>query len=119
MGCIKKNFQRNGISLVLLLLISIRLVPFNLLHYHNNKFADFEALGITNGRQQIEDTITLERNGCSFHQFLSLISHNFVFDAEYKISEPIEYGIGTTPISDSKAEFILFEILNKGSPKLA
>ena len=111
-----KIFTRARIGLVLLLLISVRLVPYNLLHYHNNQFANFAALNRSASHQSTEETISNDAPYCTFHQFLSLTSNIFVLDSEAEIIEPIINNLGATIEFESRAKYLLFDILNKGSP---
>ena len=113
-----KVYTRARIGLVLLLLISVRLVPFNQLHYHNNQFANFAALGSSNGPQSTEETISDDAPYCTFHQFLSLTSNNFVLAIEAQIFEPIINNTRSTLQFESRVKYLLFDILNKGSPRL-
>ena len=115
---INKIFTRARIGLILLLLISVRLVPFNLLHYHNNQFANFEALNSSAGHQSTEEAISNDAPYCEFHQFLSLTSSSFVLDVEDKLLEPASYDIVVTSIVESKSTYLHLDILNKGSPLL-
>ena len=114
-----KILTRTRISLTLLLLISVRLVPFNLLHYHNNQFASFEMFIDDVSHQSSTETISNDAPYCTFHQFLSLTSNSFVLDIDAEIFEPIINNTGLTLQIESRAKYLLSNILNKGSPLLA
>ncbi len=114
-----KILTRARISLILLLLISVRLVPFNLLHYHNNQFASFDALVSSSEHYSTEETISDDPPYCTFHQFLSLTSNSFVLAIGVEIFEPIINNSGLTLQIESRAKHLLFNNLNKGSPLLA
>ena len=111
-----KIFSRARIGLILLLLISVRLVPFNLLHYHNNQFANFEALSNNARHQSTEEAISNDAPYCAFHQFLSLTNNSFTLDSETQIIEPVTNNTGLTLQYESRAKYLLLNILNKGSP---
>jgi len=114
-----KIFSRTRIGIILLLLITVRLVPFNLLHYHNNQFANFEALNSWAGHQSTEEAISNDAPYCAFHQFLSLTSNIFVLDVGHKLLDSANLEITITIIIELKSSYLLFDILNKGSPLLA
>ena len=109
---------RNRLSLVLLFLMVIRVVPYGLLHYHNNYFANFEALSIIADLPPEEVALDIENPACSFHEFLTLISNGFITEVESKILNSKDPNTGSTVLFDSVAKHHLFEILNKGSPRL-
>lgn len=113
-----KILTRFRISLILLLLISVRLVPFNLLHYHNNQFASFEVFSGNVGNQSDTETISNDTPYCTFHQFLSLTSNGFVLEVDNGLREPVGYEIGDTAIIELSSTLLFFDILNKGSPLL-
>lgn len=106
------------ISLILLLLISVRLVPFNLLHYHNNQFASFEVFSGGVGNQSATAAISNDTPYCTFHQFLSLTSNGFVLEIDNELFESVKHEIGTTTIIELSSTLLFFDILNKGSPLL-
>jgi len=109
---------RNRISVVLLLLMVIRVVPFGLLHYHNNQFANFEALSIIADLPSEEVSLDISNPACSFHDFLTLISNGFVTEVESEILNTKIPNTGSTILFDSVTKYYLFDILNKGSPRL-
>jgi len=111
-----KILTRARVSLVLLVLISVRLIPYNLLHYHNNQFTSLEVLNIKTGHKSTEEAISNEAPKCSFHQFLSLTNNSFVLDVESQIFEPTGNYIGATLQIESRAKYLPFSIMNKGSP---
>jgi len=115
---IKKFLTRARIGLILLLLISVRLVPFNLLHYHNNQFANFEAFNNSTGHQLTKEAISNDAPYCEFHKFLSLTSNSFVLDVGNNLLEPASYDIVITTIVEPKSTYLHLDILNKGSPLL-
>jgi hypothetical protein len=114
-----KAFTSSRTSLILLLLISVRLVPFNLLHYHNNQFANFDALINGAGHQSTEEAISNEVPYCAFHQFLSLTSNSFVLNVGVNLLKPARYDIVITTLVESESTYLHLDILNKGSPLLA
>ena len=116
---INKIFTRARIGLILLLLISVRIVPFNLLHYHNNQFANFDALNSWSEHQSTEEAISNDASYCAFHQFLSLTSNSFVLDVGNNLLEPARYDFVIIIIVESKSTYLYLDILNKGSPLLA
>jgi hypothetical protein len=113
-----KILNRARISLILLLLISVRLVPFNLLHYHNNQFASFDLFSDAVSHQSATETISNDAPYCTFHQFLSLTSNGFLFEHDNEIVEPVIDDRGSTEIIGLSSALLLFDILNKGSPLL-
>ena len=118
MWYINKFLARTRISLILLLLISVRLIPFNLLHYHQNQFAGLQTLRGNVGIQSDAKAIYKDIPTCSFDQFLSLTSTGFVLGScpDFIVSASTE--IGKTIILELRAKQLLHEILNKGSPLL-
>ena len=109
---------RARISLILLLLISVRLVPFNLLHYHNNKFASFKMFIADVSHQSSTETLSNDAPYCTFHQFLSLTSNGFVLEIDNDLIEAVNHDIGITVVIEHSSTLPLFDILNKGSPIL-
>ena len=110
---------RKRLSVVLLLLIVIRVVPYGLLHYHNNYFANFEALSIIADLPSEEVSLDIANPSCSFHEFLTLINNGFITEVDSKTLNSKDPNTGSTVLFDSVAKHHLFEILNKGSPRLA
>jgi hypothetical protein len=111
-------FSRERVSIILLLLISIRLIPFNLLHYHNGEFAGFKAIII------IADTddnshLDISTTSCTFHQFLDLINHGFFLDTGGEIIFPDDFSERVIVYSKNKPQVFFIHILNKGSPFLS
>ncbi len=113
-----KILTRARISLILLLLISVRLVPFNLLHYHNNQFASFEIFTDDVSHQSSTETLSNDAPYCTFHQFLSLTSNGFVLEIDNELIEAVNHDIGTTVVFELSSTLLFFDILNKGSPVL-
>ena len=113
-----KILTRARISLILLLLISVRLVPFKLLHYHNNQFASFEMFIDDVSHQSSTETISNDAPYCTFYQFLSLTSNGFVLEIDNGLIEAVNNDIGTTVVIELSSTLLLFDILNKGSPQL-
>ena len=111
-------FTRNRLSIVLLFLMVIRVVPFGLLHYHNNNFANFEALSIIADLPSEEESLDIANPACSFHEYLTLISNGFVTVVESEILNTKVLNTGSTILFDSVTKHHLFDILNKGSPEL-
>jgi hypothetical protein len=110
---------RNKISIVLLFLLSLRVVPFGLLHYHNNHFANSDALSVIADLPSEEVTLDIENPACSFHQFLTLVNNGFVVEMESEMLEPVVIGTDLIVLPESRVKYLLFKILNKGSPLLA
>ena len=110
---------RARISIILLLLISVRLIPFNLLHFHHYQFAAFEMFSGIIGHQPTAETINNYTPSCSFDKFLSLTGTGFVLGISNNLIEPACYDIGTTALLEIRSTQLLFDILNKGSPQLA
>lgn len=107
---------RNRISIVLLFLITLRVVPFGLLHFHNNHFASFDALSLIADFPEEDESLDIAKPACSFHQFLTLINNGFVVEDETEISEPDIKSTEPTVLSESKVKYLLLGIWNKGSP---
>ena len=111
-------FTRNRLSVVLLFLMVIRVVPYGLLHYHNNIFANFEALSIIADLPSEEVSLDIANPACSFHDFLTLLSNGFVTEVGSKVLNTKVLNTGSTVLFDSETKHHLFDILNKGSPRL-
>lgn len=110
---------RNQISIVLLFLLSLRVIPFGLLHFHNNNFTNFDALGVIAELPSEEVTLEIENPACSFHQFLTLVNNGFVVEMECEMLGPVVIGTDLIVLPESRVKYLLFKILNKGSPLLA
>lgn len=113
-----KIFTRIRISLILLLIISVRLVPFNLLHYHNNQFANFTALNNFDKPFSHEETISDDIPYCVFHKFLTLTAGSFVLASDALKVEPVIKNSASIFQIELRETSWLFAILNKGSPRL-
>lgn len=113
-----KIFVKARISLVLLLLLSVRLIPFNLLHYHNSQFASYEIYSGSVSLWYLPETISDDSSSCSFDKFLSLTGTGFVLEIEGALIEPVIHDIAITSISELRSTLLLVHILNKGSPQL-
>ena len=114
------NFlTRTRISVILLLLISVRLIPIDLLHYHQSQLDGSEMVSGNIGILTVEKAISSEIPTCSFDKFLSLTSTGFVLDNGNGIVVSTRNVISTTTILELSSKQLLREILNKGSPLLA
>jgi len=120
MSISKKLFSRNLISLALLLLILLRLVPFNLLHHHNGEFASFNvSVDISDTQTTNERFLDEASNSCTFHQFLDLINHGFFIDSNLRIFNADLFDEEHIQYTENRLDVISIYILNKGSPALA
>lgn len=106
---------RTKVSLVLLLLIAIRVVPFGLLHYHNNQFGGITLNNPTS--HTVNAGLSNYISYCTLDDFLSLTTSGFVLATEYELPLPIQFETTNTVAVDSGSNYLLFEILNKGSPQ--
>jgi hypothetical protein len=99
------------------LLISVRLIPFNLLHYHNSQFASYKMFGGVSHWATTE-TISHDNTPCYLDQFLTLTATAFVLEVSDTQIDSTNCDIGKTPIIVLRPALLHFDILNKGSPQL-
>jgi len=119
MGFIKQLFSRSQLGGILLLLILLRLVPFNFLHYHNGTFGGNKVV-ISNPVSQSDDPIWENNTGyCSFDQFLELIAHGFLVSPVYTVFVEDNYRNYYAILVKSDQLGYSIYLLNKGSPILA
>lgn len=116
----RKNIYRRHLSVILLLLIAVRIVPFGLLHYHNGNFASFEtsafsAQGLGNN---IESLVKEPTGTCSLHQLLDLINNGFYVGTALQILNTGIYNDNIILYTENRLDVISVNILNKGSPVL-
>lgn len=116
----KKILSRNNVSIALLFLVLLRLVPFNLLHYHNGVFASFKAsTNIFISENNSDYQLAEKTSSCSFHQFLDLINHAFSLDATFQYVTTSLFGNNQSIYFEGQSTDVAIYILNKGSPMLA
>jgi hypothetical protein len=116
----KKSTYKRHIGFILLLLIAVRVVPFGLLHYHNGKFADFQASNYST-QELPNNTETLlkdSRGSCSLHELLDIINNGFFVGSDLQIIETGIYNDNINLYTENRLEAISINILNKGSPVL-
>ena len=117
----RKSTYRQHLSVILLLLIAVRVVPFGLLHYHNGNFANFEASASTlssfenNADSQVKDS----SGPCSIHQLIDIINNGFQLGTILQIINVAIYNDNINLYTEHRLEVISVYILNKGSPKLS
>ena len=117
MSISKNTGSRNFISLTLLFLILLRLVPFNLLHYHNGEFASFNvSSNAANSQNTSESSLIEATNSCTFHEFLDLINHGFFIDPQLQIFEAPLFNEEFILYTENRLDVISIYLLNKGSP---
>ena len=107
---------KERISLILLILISVQLIPFNLLHFHNNQFGGFTVISIESGIGSEALQIKAKAPTCTFDKFLSLQNQNFTFEELHLEVGSSLFEEGLNFINQSKFELLPSDILNKGSP---
>ena len=116
----KSNYRRH-LSVILLLLIAVRVVPFGLLHYHNGNFASFEQnASITSNFEKNAESQVKESSGpCSIHQLIDLINNGFQVGTILQFLNEAIYNDNINLYTEYRLEVISVYILNKGSPLLA
>ena len=114
----KKSTYRRHLSVILLLLIAVRVVPFGLLHYHNGYFASFEAgASIPPSFENNADSQVKDSSGpCSIHQLIDLINNGFQLGTTLQIINVAIYKDNINLYTEDRLEIISVYILNKGSP---
>ena len=118
MCCFKKYLTVRKIGSLLLLFILMRLVPFNILHDHNNTFANYDAFTTLPTSHSYEKSIILDDLSCTFDQYLTLLSQSFVVNTCSTHNVPFVYYNGTNHKPELESWFQSLDKLNKGSPKL-
>lgn len=102
-------------SILMLCLMLIRVTPFNILHYHNQQFADVEGLSpvlLTD----VETNLDVHVVNCALHQYFSLLQHSFIYSAEFELNTTSPKQVFIPAHNSGIPAQIYIDINNKGSP---